>query len=360
MKTPGQLGYRMPAEWEPHEATWLAWPHNRTDWPGKLSAIYWVYADIARKLTPSEPVHILVNSAPHQTKAESILRRSDVDMTRIHFHRIPTDRAWMRDFGPLFITRDRGRERLAVAAFRFNGWALYGGWSRDDAVKGKLARGAGLPLFRARRGRRDIVLEGGGIDVNGRGSLLTTEECLLDQSRQVRNPGTSREDTEKILRSHLGVNHIIWLRRGIAGDDTHGHVDDFCRFVKPGRVVLSHENKRRDVNYVPLHENWERLHNLRLPSGRKLEVVPLPMPSPLRFQGMRLPASYANFYIANKVVLVPTFNDPRDPLALGIIADQFPDRQVVGVHSIDLVWGLGGIHCITMQQPRVPAHKPAT
>lgn len=352
MKSPTQLGYRMPAEWEPHEGTWLAWPHNITDWPGKLSTIYWVYADIVRKLTPTEPVNILVNSALQRRRAESVLRRSDVDLGRVHFHHIPTDRAWVRDFGPLYVTRDRKRESMGIAAFRFNGWARYGGWGRDDAVKGKLARASDLPLFQARHRQRDIVLEGGSIDVNGRGSLLTTEECLLDQKRQARNPGLSQTEVEGILSAQLGVSNIIWLRQGIAGDDTHGHIDDFCRFVSPERVVLAHENQRRDVNYDALHENWERMQGARLENGQKLDSVPLPMPAPLFFQGARLPASYANFYIANEVVLVPTFNDPRDPVALGILAEQFPDRQVVGIHSIDLVWGLGGIHCITMQQPR--------
>ena len=341
----------MPAEWEPHAATWIAWPHNPTDWPGKLSAIYWVYADITKKLAASEPVNILVNSSLHERRARSVLQRSNVPLDRVTFHRIRTDRAWIRDFGPLFVLRETKRKRAAIARFRFNGWARYEGWHDDDAVPVKIARALGLPLLPASRGR-GFVLEGGSIDVNGCGTLLTTEECLLDQDKQARNPGTDQATVERILKNALGVTNMLWLRSGIVGDDTHGHVDDFCRFVAPGRVAIAHENISKDANYAALHQNWERLQGFRLENGQKLDVIPLPMPSPAYYNGMRLPASYANFYIGNRVVLVPTFNDTRDPMALGILGELFPDRQVVGVHALDLLWGLGGIHCITMQQPK--------
>jgi agmatine deiminase len=340
----GAAGFRMPAEWEPHEATWLAWPHRLSDWPGKFAAIPWVYAEIVRHLVPGEIVRLIVTSARHETQARRALSRAGVDLARVEFFRFPLDRGWTRDFGPIFIKNDRAGA-VAIARFRFNGWAKYPDSAKDDRVPERVARALRLPLVPVVHKGRPVVLEGGSVDVNGSGLLLTTEECLLDPAVQVRNPGLGRSDLETVFRSVLGVTETVWLGRGIAGDDTHGHVDDLCRFVAPRRVVLCRERDPGDANYRPLEEARERLE------GTGLEVVALPMPRPIVFAGQRLPASYANFYVANAAVLVPTFNDPADRAALGLLADLFPDRPVVGIHSVDLVWGLGTLHCLSQQQP---------
>jgi agmatine deiminase len=342
-------GFIMPAEWQPHHATWIGWPHNASDWPGKFPVIPWVYGEIVRQIARGELVRILVNSAEHERRARRVLTKVGAPPEQLDFLRFPTNRGWTRDFGPCFVRRGAGD--LAIAKFRFNAWAKYPDWKKDDRVAERAARHLKLPLVRARAGERDVVLEGGAIDVNGRGTLLTTEECLLDPAVQARNPHVSRAELERALRAALGVTNVLWLGRGIAGDDTHGHVDDLCRFVDPRTVVLCRESDPRDANYRPLEENRERLEGMRLEDGSKPEVVRLPMPSPLSFDGQRLPASYANFYVANAAVLVPTFNDPNDRAALGILAELFADRPVVGIHAVDLVWGLGTIHCLTQQEP---------
>ncbi|MGQ9574538.1 MAG: agmatine deiminase family protein [Thermoguttaceae bacterium] len=342
----------MPAEWEPHEATWLGWPQEPTDWPGKLGVVQWVYGEVVRKIAPGEKVRILVGSKAVEARARRVLAAARADLGQVEFFCWPTDRGWMRDSGPIFVRRMvRGRAELAIVDFHFNGWARYANWRKDRRIARRASRELGLPLFDARYGTRKFVLEGGGIEVNGRGTLLTTEECYLDPQTQVRNPGMRRPEVEKTLRRYLGVRNILWLGRGIAGDDTHGHVDDVCRFVNPRTVVLCQCKDTRDVNYRPLAENFERLQAMRLEDGSRIEVVPLPMPEPLFWRTMRLPASYANFYIANAAVLVPTFNDPADREALGILAELFPDRPVVGIHAVDLVLGQGGLHCLTQQQP---------
>lgn len=351
VKTPAQLGFRMPAEWESHEATWLAWPHNRTDWPGKLTAIHWVYGEMVRQLVPGETVRILVNSKLHEVRAWRLLGRVGVDSQKVEFFRILTNRGWTRDCGPIFLKREGSRSEVAIARFRFNAWARYKDWSKDDQVPRRVAEALGVRLFPIQAKGRDVVLEGGSIDVNGCGSLLTTEECLLDPTTQVRNPGLDRREMEDLFRAQLGVTNVLWLGQGIAGDDTHGHVDDVCRFVSPRTVVLCQEKNGHDVNCRPLAENRERLEGLRLEDGSKIDIVPLPMPTPLFFNGQRLPASYANFYVSNAAVLVPTFNDPHDRHALGILAELFRGRPVIGIHAVDLVWGLGTIHCLTQQQP---------
>ena len=373
----------MPAEWEPHEATWIGWPHNLTDWPGKFAPIPWVYGEIARKLAPGEVVRILVNNRQHEARARNVLGRVGVNLGRVEFFPFPTNRGWTRDFGPIFVRRGPpavvgaaseaeasttmpnrdghpqrapvqrqiARPEVAIVRFRFNAWAKYPNWQMDDKVPERVAEVLRCPLLLARTGGHDFVLEGGSVDVNGRGTLLTTEECLLDPKVQVRNPGLGREQIETALKTHLGVSNVLWLGCGIAGDDTHGHVDDVCRFVGPGTVVLCQEDNSRDANYRPLVENRERLQGMRLENGSKIEVVALPMPAPLYLDGQRLPASYANFYIANAAVLVPTFNDPNDRAALGILGKLFRDRPVVGINAVDLVWGLGTLHCLTQQQP---------
>jgi agmatine deiminase len=341
----------MPAEWEPHHATWIGWPHNATDWPGKIAAIPFVYGEIVRGILPGEVVRILVNSPQHERAARQLLKRVGVALEQIEFFRFPTNRGWTRDFGPVFVRRAGPPPEIAIARFRFNGWAKYRNWAKDDRVPERAAKQLKLNLLPVRVGKRDLVLEGGSIDVNGRGTLLTTEECLLDPAIQVRNPGLSRADLETALRNSLGATNILWLGRGIAADDTHGHVDDVCRFVDPHTVVLCRETNPDDANYRPLQDNRERLEGMRLQDGTKIEVVDLPMPAPVYFDGQRLPASYANFYIANAAVLVPTFNDPNDRVALGILAELFSDRPVIGIHAVDLVWGLGTIHCLTQQEP---------
>jgi agmatine deiminase len=340
---PAALGYRMPAEWGPHAATWIAWPHRRSDWPGKLPAVVWVYAEIVRHLSRSEPVRILVNDAKSAARAARILRANGVDLGRVEFVVIPTDRVWTRDYCPLWLVGPSGA--VAVTDWHFNGWAKYPDWQLDDAVPGELAERFGWRSWQPSVNGQRVVLEGGSIDVNGEGLLLTTEECLLSPV-QARNPDLTRADLERALRDYLGVTTVVWLGQGIAGDDTHGHVDDLARFVGPRTVVTVVEDDEADVNHVPLRENWERLRGIP-----GLEVVELPMPEPVVFRGQRLPASYANFYVANDRVLVPTFNDPSDRVALGVLGELFRGRTVVGVHAVDLVWGLGTLHCLTQQQP---------
>ncbi len=350
--TPAALGFSMPAEWERHEATWLGWPHNPTDWPDKLDTIRWVYGEIVRKLAPGERVRLLVNSRAEAAPARRYLTRAGADVRQVEFIVHPTNRGWTRDSGPIFVRRRGGRKSgTAIVHFHFNAWAKYDDWQKDRKVPETAARVLGKQLFHAEYAGKPFVLEGGGIDVNGRGTLLTTEECYLDPKVQVRNPGLGRKEIDETLKKYLGVTNVLWLVAGPAGDDTHGHIDDICRFVNPKTVVLIKETNRKDANYHALAENWERIKDLRLEDGSKPEVVPLPMPAPLYFDGYRLPASYANFYIANAAVLVPTFNDPNDRVALGTLAELFTDRPVVGIHAVDLVLGFGTLHCLTQQQP---------
>lgn len=327
----------MPAEWEPHLATWIAWPHNRHDWPGRFAPIPWVYGEIVRKLSRVERVRILVNDRALQEQALRVLRHCGANLEAVDFYVFPTNRVWTRDYGPIFV-RDGGN--LAMTGWRFNAWAKYDDWQQDAGIPVILARQLKMPLVRP-----DMVLEGGSIDVNGKGLLLTTEECLLSPV-QARNPGMDRNQIEQCLREFLGVRKVIWLRNGIAGDDTHGHVDDLARFVNPTTVVIASESDPEDSNYEPLRENY------RLLRTTGLKIVKLPMPRPLVFRGQRLPASYANFYIANELVLVPTFNDPSDRVALHTLARLFPDREVAGINCTELIWGLGALHCMTQQQPK--------
>jgi agmatine deiminase len=352
-EVPAGAGYRMPAEWEPHEATWIAWPHNRDDWPGKFPAIPWVYAEIVRHLHASEEVRILVNGPAGERQARAVLGQLPLDESRVTFWRVPTDRVWTRDYGPCFVRSGRPGQAtpLGVVNWAFNGWAKYPNHRKDDGVTPVLVNKLLLKSWQPAVAGRRVVLEGGAIDVNGAGLLLTTEECLLSAVQQ-RNPDLGREDYERLFAEYLGVRKVLWLGRGIAGDDTHGHVDDLARFVGPRTVVAVIEDDPADVNYEPLQDNLRRLRTLTDAEGRPLEVVLLPMPAPVVFDGQRLPASYANLYIANTRVLVPTFNDPADRRALGILADLFPGREVVGVHAVDLVWGLGTLHCLTQQQPQ--------
>jgi agmatine deiminase len=344
---PAALGYRMPAEWEPHRATWLAWPHNPDDWPGKFECIPWVFVEIVRHLHRCERVCIVALPGV-EAGARGLLARAGVDLSRAEFLPFPTDRGWLRDSGAMIVTASEGRR--AALDWHFNGWAKYDNWKQDDELAWRISEHLGLPRWQPlRRGQR-VVLEGGAIDVNGAGLVMTTEECLLSDV-QARNPGLTRQDIEKVLCDYLGARKVLWLGRGIAGDDTHGHIDDLARFVGPRTVVAVVEDDRGDENHEPLADNLERLRAMTDVEGRALEIVTLPMPAPLSLDGQRLPASYANFYIASKVVLVPTFNDPRDREALAMLAGLFPGREVVGIHAVDLVWGLGTLHCLTQQEP---------
>ncbi|MGA2134632.1 MAG: agmatine deiminase family protein [Bryobacteraceae bacterium] len=336
-ETPRALGFRMPAEWETHEATWIAWPHNRDDWPGRFAPIPWVYAEIVRKLARVERVRILIEDAAAEQAARRILRKVGANLEAVEFFHARTDRGWTRDYCPLFV-RNRAGE-VALTNWRFNGWAKYSDHTNDAAVPAALA--ARLLL---RAWEPGLVLEGGSIDVNGCGLLLTTEECLLSPV-QARNPDLTRRQIAQALHDYLGARRVVWLHNGIAGDDTHGHVDDLARFVNADTVVIASERDPADANYAPLREN------LALLRKQPLRVVKLPMPAPLVFDGRRLPASYANFYIANRLVLAPTFNDPNDRVALTTLARLFPDREVCGINAVELVWGLGTLHCMTQQQP---------
>jgi agmatine deiminase len=352
-ETPADLGYSMPAEWEQHEATWLGWPHNPTDWPDKLDTIRWVYGEMVRKIGAGELVRVLVNGKAEEKLAARYLRRAGADLKAVEFVIHPTNRGWTRDSGPIFVRRRSGRRSdTAIVHFHFNAWAKYDDWQKDRRVPETAAALLKKHLFQAQCNGKDFVVEGGGIDVNGRGTLLTTEECYLDPKVQVRNPALGQKEIDETLKKYLGVRNILWLVAGPVGDDTHGHIDDICRFVNPNTVVLIRETNTRDINYRPLSENWERIQDLRLEEGSKPEVVPLPMPAPIFFDGYRLPASYANFYICNAAVLVPTFNDPNDRVALGTLAELFKDRPVIGIHAVDLVLGFGSLHCLTQQQPK--------
>jgi agmatine deiminase len=340
--------YRMPAEWEPHQATWLGWPHELTDWPGKFAPIPWAFAEIVRHLSRVERVNLLVENRAAESRVKSILRKSGATLDAITFFHVPTDRGWMRDSGPIAVAGESAGG--ALLNFAFNGWAKYDDYKKDAKVVGranaKLKRRVILPEHKGRR----VVLEGGSIDVNGRGTLLTTEECLLS-SVQERNPGFTREDYAEIFRRYLGATNVIWLGKGISGDDTHGHVDDLARFVDATTVVTVVENDVTEANYEPLRENLALLKAATDEAGEPLRVETLPMPEPVWFDGQRLPASYANFYIANKIVLVPTFNDPADRIALEKLAALFPGRPIVPIYCRDLVLGLGTIHCMTQQLP---------
>ena len=337
-----------PAEWEKHEATWLGFPHNKTDFPGKIVPVYWAYGEIIRKLATGEIVRILVNDELHENLVRRIVEKTGANSNNVEYFRFPTNRGWTRDFGPFFVKEN---DEIAIANFKFNAWAKYKDFEKDNQIPIRVANSLNIKITDAVFKNRHIVLEGGAIDVNGQGTLITTEECLLDKKIQVRNPGFSREDIEQTMLQFLGVTNVIWLNKGIEGDDTHGHIDDFCRFVNKDTVVLCNESNSKDYNYAILQENFERLQDARLENGSKINVIRLPMPAPLYFEGRRLPASYANFYISNAAVLVPTFNDENDCQAIGILAEVFTDRPVIGIHAVDLVWGLGTLHCLTQQQP---------
>jgi agmatine deiminase len=336
----------MPAEWERHAATWLTWPHNLESWPGAFESIPGVWVALVAALAPGEHVHILVGDEAAEAEVRALLDAAGVPKQRTGLHRIPSNDAWARDHGPTFIVRDNERAALAAVHWNFNAWGgKYPPWNHDAEIAGHVAALAGAPVFKP-----DIILEGGSIDVNGRGTLLTTESCLLNKNR---NPDLSRQQIEEVLRNYLGVSKILWLADGIVGDDTDGHIDDLARFVDPTTVVTVVEDDPADANYEILRDNDERLRTMTDQDGQPLRIVKLPMPRPQLHDNHRMPASYANFYIANQVVVTPTFDDPADGVALETLQRLFPQRRVVGIYAKDLVWGLGAFHCITQQQPAI-------
>ncbi|MFZ1919197.1 MAG: agmatine deiminase family protein [Terriglobales bacterium] len=378
-KLPSALRYRMPAEWEPHASTWLAWPRLRGDWPGKFEPIPWLYAEIVRNLAQHERVDLIVGSVSAEKNVRAILEKADALSDKIVFHLWRTDRVWMRDSGCIFLTaqeptpapsdkprasshklESHGRpefvangSKLIALHFQFNGWAKYDNYKLDAKVGARMAKAAGAQVVRPKFGYKTefpIVLEGGSIDVNGRGTLITTEECLLSTTQQ-RNPSMNRDAYEQMFADYFGIKSVIWLGDGIEGDDTHGHVDDLTRFVAPDAVVTMVEPNAQDANYAALQHNLGRLRAARDQDGQRLKVVEIPMPRPVVFEGRRLPASYANFYIANGAVLVPVFNDPNDRVALNTLAELFPTREIVPIYSGDLIWGFGALHCMTQQEP---------
>ena len=358
---PRRVGLRMPAEWEPHRATWMVWPHSWHDWGCKLSIIHWCFVEIVRRLSSNERVAIIVKNDSLEARARMYLTQMMVNLSDVEFYTMSTNRSWIRDNGPIFVVRTSSsksqteeKRELAITDWGFNSWAKYSNWKMDNEIPQRLAETLGVRRFQPQveqgSSRHDLILEGGSIDVNGEGLLLTTEDCLLSNI-QARNPGVSRQTIEDSLRVYLGVGEIIWLNKGIAGDDTNGHVDDIARFVGALTVAIAVEEDPSDENYSPLQENRERLESITTIDGHRLNLVPIPMPKPLYFEKQRLPASYLNFYIANGQVLVPTFNDPADRIALGRFADLFPDREIIGIHAVDLVLGLGALHCLTLQEP---------
>lgn len=342
---PRDLGFSMPAEWAPHRGTWLSWPHKEASWPGKFAPVPGVFAEFVRHLAPREEVHINVAGPEMEAEVRELVRHPDVPQGRLFFHHHPTNDAWCRDHGPIFVQRDgpRGKEE-AIIDWGYNAWGgKYPPFDKDDVIPTLIGEEFGIPVYHP-----GIVMEGGSIEPNGRGTLLTTESCLLNPNR---NPSLTRTEIEQRLKDYLGVRHILWLGDGIVGDDTDGHVDDLARFVDPGTVVTAVEEDSLDENFEPLQDNLERLKLMKDQDGKPLRVVTMPMPDPLFQDDQRLPASYANFYIANGAVLLPTYRSRNDEIARLILQDLFPTRQVIGIDCTDLVWGLGALHCVSQQWP---------
>lgn len=344
--TPRELGYAMPAEWAPHRATWLSWPHNRETWPTQLEQVRDIWVKMIQALSPGERVYLLVNDESAHREVAKRLEKAGAVMEQVSILEMPTVDVWMRDYGPTFVTRASEDRPVACNDWIFNGWGgKYRDYEDDDRVAKDIASLLQLPVFEHR-----LVLEGGSIEVNGRGTLLTTEQCLLNPNR---NPDLGQTEIEQLLKDSLGVHHIVWLGEGIAGDDTDGHIDDIARFVNSTTVVCVLEDVSSDENCTRLQENFERLKDARDQDGQKLTILPLPSPAPVFYEGTRLPASYANFYLANEVVLVPTYDDPNDNKAVGLLQELFRERRVIGITCTALVAGLGAIHCVTQQEPMI-------
>jgi agmatine deiminase len=345
--TPRQLGYTFPAEWTPHQATWLSWPHKEASWPGKMEAIYPVYAEFVRILSEFEEVHLNVRDDAMAQAVVTHLQQANARMDQVFVHHFPTNDAWCRDHGPAFVINPRAEAPKALVDWGYNAWGdKYPPYDLDNEIPRQVADFRQVPRFTP-----GIIMEGGAIEVNGAGTLLTTEACLLHPNR---NPHLSRAQIEQYLCDYYGQSQVLWLGDGIVGDDTDGHIDDLTRFVRRDAVVTVLERNPNDDNYALLQENLRRLQAFRLPDGSPLEVLTLPMPDPVVFDGQRLPASYANFYVANGLVVVPTYRCAQDQEALGVLTDCFPGRQVIGLDSTDIIWGLGSFHCLSQQEPAVP------
>ncbi|WP_318344936.1 agmatine deiminase family protein [Flagellimonas baculiformis] len=342
------VSWRFPAEWEKQQGILLCFPHNGNDWPGKYGAIQWAFVEFIKKVATFEEVFLVVASEQLKDKVHEMLKWAHVDTDRVSFIVHKTNRSWMRDSGPIIVKS--GAQRKALN-FNFNGWAKYANYKLDRHVPQKVSDFLNVPLEQVTYKGKPVVLEGGAIDVNGKGTLITSEECLLDPKIQVRNPGFTKEDYETIFKEYLGVTNTIWLGDGIKGDDTHGHIDDLARFVDAETIVTVVESDTSDANYAPLQDNLKRLESAVLENGNRPRLVTLPMPKRIDFDGITLPASYANFLILNKAVLMPTFNDARDRDALNILTSVFPDREVIGISAIDLIWGFGTLHCLSQQIP---------
>jgi len=339
---------RLPAEWEKQQGMLLCFPHNGNDWPGKYQAIQWAFVEFIKKVTTYEPLFLIVANKNLKSKVVDMLERAHVNLNQVTFIIHKTNRSWMRDSGPIVIKNEKNREALN---FNFNGWAKYSNFKLDRHVPEKVANALNIPLTQVSYNGKPVVLEGGAIDSNGKGTLLTSEECLLHPSIQVRNQGFTKEDYEVIFKEYFGVTNTIWLGDGIKGDDTHGHIDDLCRFVNEDTIVTVMESDPKHPNYKALKENLNRLQKATLENGKKPNIVTLPMPKEILFEDVSLPASYANFLILNNCVLVPTFNDPNDRIALNTLADCFKNREVIGINAIDLIWGFGTLHCLSQQIP---------
>lgn len=337
-----------PAEWEKQEGILLCFPHNGNDWPGKYGAVQWAFVEFIKKIAFVEKVFLLVADEKLKAKVFGMLEMADVQLENVSFIIHKTNRSWMRDSGPIIVKN--GKERKAIN-FNFNGWAKYSNYKLDKHVPEKVADFLKIPLEQAFYNDKPFILEGGAIDVNGKGTLLTSEECLLHPEIQIRNTNFTKADYEGAFKKYLGITNVIWLGNGVEGDDTHGHIDDLARFVNENTIITVVETDKNDANYKTLQENLKRLEAATLENGKKPKIVALPMPKCLNFDGIRIPASYANFLIINKTVLVPTFNDAKDRIALNIIADCFPDRTIIGIAATDFIWGFGTLHCLSQQIP---------
>ncbi|MBL7864065.1 MAG: agmatine deiminase family protein [Cyclobacteriaceae bacterium] len=343
--TPRELGFRFPAEFEKHDATWLSWPHKEASWPGKIQSIYPAYSAFVGLLAQSERVNINVADEAMKQFALRQLEKAAVDLSQVHFHFNPTNDAWCRDHGPAFLINDKEKKKVIVD-WDYNAWGgKYPPHDLDDVIPTRIGKSMGLPVFHP-----NIIMEGGSVDFNGAGTILTTTACLLNKNR---NPHLSKDQIEKYLLDFYGAKQVLWLGEGIVGDDTDGHIDDITRFINEDTVVTVVEPDPRDENHKLLDENLQQLRTMRLPDGRPLKIVELPMPGEVIHEGQRLPASYGNFYICNKFVIVPTFRDKRDQVAIDILQKHMPDRKVVGIDSVDIIWGLGSFHCLSQQEPAV-------
>ncbi|MBB1194069.1 agmatine deiminase family protein [Flavobacterium sp. SOK18b] len=339
---------RFPAEWEKQQGMLLCFPHNGKDWPGKYEAVQWAFVEFIKKVATFETVFLVVADENQKIKVNTMLETAHVELKNVSYIIHKTNRSWMRDSGPIIIKNRTEREALN---FNFNGWAKYKNIQLDKFVPAKVGEFLNIPVTQVMYKGKPVIVEGGAIDVNGRGTLLTSEECLMHPDIQVRNAGFTKEDYEAVFKEYLGVTNVIWLGDGIEGDDTHGHIDDLCRFVNEDTIVTIVENDPLDKNYQPLQDNLKRLQNAKLENGKSPVIVALPMPKKLEFDGLRLPASYANFLILNQCVLVPTFNDSNDRKALNILAECFPDREIIGINATDFIWGFGTLHCLSQQIP---------